>query len=69
MTMKEACDYLENSRKSQSLEHRRKHSHEVCGGLTDQEWSSIVTRQKRTFAKSKTFAHTARWIDHHNEDF
>jgi hypothetical protein len=68
MTMKEACEYVAKNNKTRGMEHRRIHLHEVCGSLTDDEWSSIITRQKTTFAKSKTFACTARWNDHHNEE-
>lgn len=65
--MKEACLYVEQARKNRGREHRRVHSHEVCGRLTDSEWLSVVTRQKKTFAKGKRFAHTARWNDHHEK--
>ena len=37
------------------------------GRLTDSEWLSVVTRQKKTFAKGKKFPHTARWNDHHEK--
>ena len=67
MTMKEACNYVKTAQLTRGREHRRVHSHEVCGKLTDSEWLSIVTRQKKTFAKGKTFAHTARWKDHHEK--
>jgi len=36
----------------------------VCGGLTDNEWNAVVTRQKTSFAKGKSFAYTARWKDY-----
>jgi len=36
----------------------------VCGGLTDNEWNAVVTRQKTSFAKGKSFAYTARWNDY-----
>ena len=42
-------------------------THIKSGRLTDKEWFAVVTRQKTTFAKGKTFAHTARWNDHHEK--
>ena len=65
--MKELCLYSKQQQQNRGREHRRVHSHQVCGRLTDKEWSAVVTRQKTTFAKGKTFAHTARWNDHHEK--
>jgi hypothetical protein len=64
MTMKEACLYVLQTQRNRGREHRRVHSHEVCGKLTDSEWSAVVTSQKKTFRKGKTFAYTARWKDY-----
>jgi hypothetical protein len=51
--MKEACLYVKQARKDRGREHRRVHSHQVCGRLTDKEWFAVVTRQKTTFANNK----------------
>ena len=63
-SMKEACKAMIDARRNRAREHRLKHSHEVCGGLTDNEWNAVVTRQKTSFAKGKSFAYTARWKDY-----
>ena len=59
--MKELCDYAKQAQKNRGREHRRAHSHEKCSGLTDIEYNAVVTRQKSTFAKGKSYAYTARW--------
>ena len=63
-SMKEACQAMMDMRRNRARGHRLKHSHEVCGGLTDNEWNAVVTRQKTLFAKGKSFAYTARWKDY-----
>ena len=62
--MKELCLYAKQARKNRARGHRLKHSHEVCGGLTDKEWNAVVIKQKSSFAKGKSFAYTARWNDY-----
>ena len=62
--MKELCLYAKQARKDRARGHRLKHSHEVCSGLTDNECNAVVTRQKTSFAKGKSFAYTARWNDY-----
>jgi hypothetical protein len=62
--MKEACQAMMDTRKNRARGHRLKHSHQVCGGLTDDEWNKVVTRQKSSFRKGKSFAYTARWNDY-----
>lgn len=59
--MKELCDYAKQAQRNRGREHRRAHSHEKCSGLTDIEYNAVVTRQKSTFAKGKSYAYTARW--------
>ena len=63
-SMKEACQAMMDMRRNRARGHRLKHSHEVCGGLTDNEWNAVVTRQKTSFSKGKSFAYTARWKDY-----
>jgi hypothetical protein len=63
--MKEACQAMIDARRNRARGHRLKHSHEkLCSGLTDNEWNAVVTRQKTSFAKGKSFAYTARWNDY-----
>jgi len=63
--MKEACQAMIDMRRNRARGHRLKHSHEkLCSGLTDNEWNAVVTRQKTSFAKGKSFAYTARWNDY-----
>jgi hypothetical protein len=63
--MKELCLYVKQARKNRARGHRLKHSHEkLCSGLTDKEWNAVVTKQKSSFAKGKSFAYTARWNDY-----
>ena len=62
--MKEACQTMIDTRRNRARGHRLKHSHEVCSGLTNDEWNAVVTRQKTSFAKGKSFAYTARWKDY-----
>lgn len=65
MTMKEACQTMIDARRNRARGHRLKHSHEkLCSGLTDKEWNAVVTKQKSSFAKGKSFAYTARWNDY-----
>jgi hypothetical protein len=59
--MKELCAYAKQQQQKRGREHRRAHSHEKCSGLTDIEYNAVVTRQKSTFAKGKSYAYTARW--------
>ena len=61
MTMKEACHYVKQTQINNGREHRRAHSHEKCSGLTDKEYNAVITSQKSTFAKGKSYAYTARW--------
>lgn len=61
MTMKEACNYVRQEQQKRGREHRRAHSHEKCSGLTDKEYNAVITSQKSTFAKGKSYAYTARW--------
>ena len=56
--MKEACNYVKQEQQKRGREHRRAHSHEKCSGLTDIEYNAVVTRQKSTFAKGKSYAYT-----------
>jgi len=63
MTMKEACEYVKNSR----LERNRKHRLEVtkgdyCSGLTDKEYKRMQVRVKGPGSKGRTYSHTKLWV-------
>lgn len=62
MTMKEACEYLTNSRK----ERNRSHQIEVtkgdyCSGLTNKEYNKLKTPMKGASSKGRTYSHTKLW--------
>ena len=62
MTMKEACEYVKNSR----LERNRKHRLEVtkgdyCSGLTDKEYNRLKIPMKGAGSKGRTYSHTKLW--------
>ena len=62
MTMKEACEYIKNSR----LERNRKHRLEVtqgdyCSGLTDKEYNKLRVTMKGAGSKGRSFSHTKLW--------
>ena len=65
MTMKEACEYVKNSR----LERNRKHRLEVtqgdyCSGLTDREYNKLKVPMKGAGSKGRSFSHTKLWESH-----
>ena len=62
MTMKEACEYVKNSR----LERNRKHRLEVtkgdyCSGLTTKEYNRWHVRGKGAGSKGRSFSHNKLW--------
>ena len=62
MTMKEACEYVKNSR----LEKNRKHRLEVtkgdyCSGLTTKEYNRLHVRGKGAGSKGRSFSHNKLW--------
>jgi len=62
MTMKEACEYLTNSRK----ERNRSHQIEVtngnyCSGLTNKEYNRMHIKGKGAGSKGRTYSHTKLW--------
>jgi len=63
MTMKEACEYVKNSR----IEKAKKHRLEVtkgdyCSGLTDKEYKRVQIRAKGAGSKGRTHSHTKLWV-------
>ena len=61
--MKEACEYVKNSR----LERNRKHRLEVtqgdyCSGLTDKEYNRWHVRGKGAGSKGRSYSHNKIWV-------
>ena len=63
MTMKEACEYVKNSK----LERNRKHRLEVtkgdyCSGLTDKEYNRMYIKGKGAGSKGRSYSHNKIWV-------
>jgi len=63
MTMKEACEYVKNSR----VEKAKKHRLEVtkgnyCSGLTEKEYNRMYIKGKGAGSKGRTYSHTKLWV-------
>lgn len=61
--MKEACEYVKNSR----LERNRKHRLEVtqgdyCSGLTDKEYNRMYIKGKGAGSKGRSYSHNKIWV-------
>ena len=62
MTMKEACEYVKNSR----IEKNRKHRLEVtkgdfCSGLTEKEYFRLRVKAKGAGSRGRSYSHTKLW--------
>ena len=63
MTMKEACEYLTNSRKERNRKHRLEITKgDYCSGLTDREYNRMQVRVKGAGSKGRTYSHTKLWV-------
>ena len=63
MTMKEACEYLTNSRKERNRKHRLEITQgDYCSGLTDKEYKRVQVRVKGAGSKGRTYSHTKLWV-------
>lgn len=61
-----ALEYCKQLKKQRLELHELNNSNErKCRGLTNYEWFTTPTRQKRTFSKSKKFACTRLWNHKH----
>ena len=61
--MKEACEYVKNSR----LERNRKHRLDVtqgdyCSGLTDKEYNRMYIKGKGAGSKGRSYSHNKIWV-------
>ena len=67
MTMKEACEYVENQKKMNAI-----HRNNVvaqggeCGQMTDKQYKSWKMESKGASGKGRNHSHSRLW-DHHNE--
>lgn len=62
MTMKEACEYLTNSRKERNRLHRIEVTKgNYCSGLTNKEYNKLKTPMKGASSKGRTYSHTKLW--------
>jgi len=61
--MKEACEYLTNSRKERNRKHRLEVTKgDYCSGLTDREYKRMQVRVKGPGSKGRTYSHTKLWV-------
>lgn len=63
MTMKEACEYVKNSRLAKNRKHRLEVTKgDYCSGLTDREYKRVQVRAKGAGSKGRTYSHTKLWV-------
>jgi hypothetical protein len=67
MDMKEACEYVVNSRVKRCSERLSevRSSYGEIRSFTAKEWSGVVVRRKSVFRKGKTYAFRGLW-NHYN---
>ena len=62
MTMKEACEYVKNSRLAKNRKHRLEVTKgDYCSGLTTKEYNRWRVRGKSAGNKGRTHSHTKLW--------
>jgi hypothetical protein len=62
MTMKEACEYVKNSRLAKAKKHRLEVTKgDYCVGLTTKEYNRWRVRGKGASNKGRTHSHTKLW--------
>lgn len=63
MTMKEACEYVKNSRLARAKEHRNKFKSDgLCSGLTDKEYNRMYIKGKGAGSKGRSYSHNKIWV-------
>ena len=63
MTMKEACEYVKNSRLAKNRKHRIEVTQgDYCSGLTDKEYNRVRIKGKGAGNKGRTYSHTKLWV-------
>lgn len=66
MTMKEACEYVQNKRKLNAIIHTQKVAIDgYCKPFNMKEAKQVKVRQKSTYMKGKNHSHRALW-NHYN---
>ena len=64
MTMKEACEYVKNSRIAKAEKHRLEVTKgDLCGGLTDKEYRRLKVKGKGAGSRGRKYSHTKLWSD------
>ena len=64
MTMKEACEYVKNSRIAKARQHRIEVTQgDLCSGLTEKEYNRVQVRVKGAGSKGRKYSHTKLWSD------
>lgn len=62
MTMKEACEYLTNSRKQRNRTHQIEVTNgDYCTKFTQKEYNRVKTPMKKAGSKGRTYSHTKLW--------
>lgn len=62
MTMKEACEYVKNSRIERNRKHRIDHANDgLCKGLTEKEYNRMYIKGKGAGSKGRSYSHTKLW--------
>ena len=65
MTMKEACEYVKNSRLAKAKKHRSEVTQgNYCSGFSNKEYNKVKTPMKKASNKGRTFSHTKLWQSH-----
>ena len=62
LTMKEACEYVKNSRIAKAKKHQSEVTQgDYCSGFTNKEYNKVKTPMKKASSKGRTFSHTKLW--------
>ena len=62
LTMKEACEYVKNSRIAKAKKHRSEVTQgNYCSGFSNKEYNKVKTPMKKASSKGRTFSHTKLW--------
>tara|TARA_R100001463_G_scaffold43040_1_gene89913 strand:+ start:214 stop:507 length:294 start_codon:yes stop_codon:yes gene_type:complete len=65
LTMKEACEYVKNSRIAKAKKHRSEVTQgDFCSGLSDKEYKKYKVKMKGAGSKGRSFSHTKLWESH-----
>jgi hypothetical protein len=63
MTMKEACEYVKNSRLAKAKQHRIDNAkYGECKGLTQKEYNRMYIKGKGAGSKGRSYSHNKIWV-------